>query len=93
VHPKWELIPAIKEKYIKHLKTKDKECERTVQLPITYAADFQFDYKGETLYFDIKISKNLRPKEFVLKIKLLRYLKGITIHEIYKISDFDEYLD
>ena len=32
---KFELIPPIKEKYIEHLKTKDKTKERTLQLPIT----------------------------------------------------------
>ena len=34
--PTFELIPKITEKYIKHLKTKDKECERVTQLPCTY---------------------------------------------------------
>ena len=29
LQPKFELIPAVRETYIKHLKTKDKECERT----------------------------------------------------------------
>jgi hypothetical protein len=93
VHPQWELIPTIKEQYVKHLKTKDKICERVVQRAITYAADFQFDYNGQTFYFDVKISKFLLPKEYILKVKMLRYLKGIVINEIYKISDFDKYLN
>jgi hypothetical protein len=92
LQPKWELIPAIKETYIKHLKTKDKECERTVQLPITYTADFQCEYNGELYCFDVKISPKMLPIEYRLKVKMLRYFYGIKIIEIYKVSDFDKYL-
>jgi hypothetical protein len=92
LQPKWELTPAIKEKYIKHLKTKDKECERTVQLPITYTADFQCECNGETHVFDVKISPKMLPVEYRIKVKLMRYFHGIKVIEIYKISDFDKYL-
>lgn len=67
LQPKWELVPTIKETYIKHLKTKDKTCERTIQLAITYKADFALTYNGKRMIFDIKASPTMLPKEFVLK--------------------------
>ena len=81
---KFELIPAIKEKYIKHLKTKEKECERTVQLASSYTCDFQYEKDGVVVVEDIKPSPALIPKEFVLKEKLFRYKYGFSIKRVYK---------
>lgn len=91
LHPKWELIPKITETYTKHLKTKDKECERVVQLPITYTADFSFNYKGKRFVLDVKPSKSLLPKEFVLKEKLMRYFHNIEITKIYALKDLEQF--
>jgi hypothetical protein len=90
--PKYELIPAIKETFVKHLKTKDKECERTVQLPITYTADFRFVKDGKTYVVDIKISPKMLPAEFKLKVKMMRYFHGIDVINIYKISDLNRFM-
>lgn len=87
IHPKWELIPKITEKYVKHLKTKDKECERVVQLPITYTADFAFDWRGARIVADVKPSAKLLPKEYVLKEKMMRYFHGIVITRICALKD------
>lgn len=88
VHKKFELIPSVKEKYVKHLKTKDKECERTLQLPITYTCDFCYvKDDGVIVVEDIKISKFLLPKEYVLKKKMMLALKGIQIREVYKSNE------
>lgn len=84
LQPKFELIPAIREKYIKHLKTKDKECERTIQLPITYTADFGYVKDGERIIEDIKISPALLPKEFTLKVKMMRYFHNIDVRLVFK---------
>ena len=84
LRPKFELIPAIREKYIKHLKTKDKICERTVQLPITYTADFEYVKDGERIIEDVKISKSLLPKEFVLKVKMMKYFHNIDVKLVFK---------
>jgi hypothetical protein len=81
---RYELIPAVKETYIKHLKTKDKECERTIQLPITYTCDFQYIKNGELVIEDVKASPKMLPKEFTLKEKLLFWRYGIKIMKIYK---------
>ena len=80
---KFELIPAVREKYIKHLKTKDKECERTLQLPITYTCDFQYTKNGETIIEDVKASPKMLPKDFVLKEKMMFALKGIKIKRVF----------
>ncbi len=85
--PKYELIPAIKETYIKHLKTKDKVCERTVQLPITYTADFRYIKDGEVVVEDVKASKFLLPKEFVLRAKMMKYFHDIDIKLVYQPND------
>ncbi len=87
--PKFELVPAIKEKYVKHLKTKDKVCERTAQLPITYTADFRYIKDGATVVEDVKASPHmaaLDPK-FLIKEKLFRWKFGFPIKRVYKPTD------
>lgn len=91
IHPKWELQPKMTEQYIEHLKTKDKVKERTIQQPITYTADFSFIRNGEFVCIDIKISKYLLPKEFVLKKKMMRYVHNIIVTEIYKVSELKQF--
>lgn len=91
IHPKWELQPKMTEQYVEHLKTKDRVRERTVQLPITYTADFSFNYKGKFICADIKVSKYMLPKEFVIKKKMMRYVHGIVVTEIYKVSELKQF--
>ena len=80
---KYELIPSIKEKYVEHLKTKDKVKTRTLQLPITYTCDFQYMKDGELIIEDIKASPKLLPKEFVIKEKLMFWKYRIRIKKVY----------
>lgn len=84
LQPKFELVPKITETYIKHLKTKDKECVRTIQLPITYKADFAYIKNGVRIIEDVKISPAVLPKELTLKVKLMRYFHGIDVRLVYK---------
>ena len=84
---KFELIPAVREKYIKHLKTKNKECERTLQLPITYACDFQYTKNGETIVEDVKASPKMLPKDFIIKEKIMFALKGIKIKRVFSANE------
>lgn len=91
IHPKWELQPKLTETYVKHLKTKDKECERTVLLPITYEADFAFYHNGKYIVLDVKISKSLLPKEYQIKKKMMRYVHGITLTEVYDLKDLAQF--
>lgn len=84
VHPKYELIPAVVEDEVIHMKTKDKVVQRVAQKAITYVADFRYIKDGETIVEDVKISEHLLPKEFVLKCKMMYALKGISVKKVYK---------
>ena len=84
---KYELIPAVREEYIEHLKTKDKVKTRTIQLPITYTCDFQYLKDGVLIVEDVKASPKMLPKEFVLKEKMMFALKGIKIKKVYSVKE------
>ena len=85
--PTFELIPKITEKYIKHLKTKDKECELVTQLPCTYTADFRYNKDGVVVVEDVKISPKMLPPEYILREKMFRYKFGFPIKRVYKPTD------
>jgi hypothetical protein len=84
---KFELIPAVTEEYVEHLKTKDKIKTRTLQLAITWTADFVYKKDGEEVIEDVKPSKFLLRDRFVIKEKLFfwRYRKKIRL--VYNIND------
>lgn len=84
---KFELIPAIKETYVEHLKTKDKVKERTIQLAITYTCDFYYKKDGKYVVEDCKIAPKLIPKEYILKEKLFRWKYGFSIRRVYQATE------
>lgn len=84
---KFELIPAVIEEYVEHLKTKDKIKTRVLQRPITYTADACYYKGGEYVVEDCKISPKIKPDKYVLKNKMMFALKGIRIKEVYKAND------
>lgn len=78
------LLPKIVESTEVKLKTKVKLVERVVQRDVKYTCDFTYnDEDGKYIVEDVKISKSLLPKEYVLKKKMLRYFYGIDIKEFY----------
>lgn len=83
LHPRWVLLPARKETYIKHLKTKDKICERTVTLPIYYTADFSYNKGGHLIVEDVKATPKLLSKDVPLRLKMMRYFHDIEVKLIY----------
>lgn len=85
--PQFVLIPKVTETYVKHLKTKDKECERTVQLPITYKGDFRYVKDGVTVVEDVKASAYMLDPKFLIKEKLFRWKFGFSIKRVYKPND------
>lgn len=91
LQPKWELQPKLTETYIKHLKTKDKVCERTILQPIVYTADFSFKFNDKLVVIDVKGSKFTISKDFPLRIKMLKYHYGLDVDVIYNIKDLDKY--
>lgn len=84
---KFELIPCIKEKYIKHLKTKDKSIIRTAQQPITYTCDFRYVKDGQEVVEDVKASPKIIPPEYVLKEKLFFWKYGNKIKRVFNPND------
>ncbi len=87
LQPRYELIPKVTERYVKHLKTKDKECERTVQLPITYKGDFRYIKDGFTVVEDVKASAYMLDPKFLIKEKLFRWKFGFSIKRVYKANE------
>ncbi len=87
LQPQYELIPKVTETYVKHLKTKDKECERTVQLPITYKGDFRYTKEGVTVVEDVKASAYMLDPKFLIKEKLFRWRFGFSIKRVYKATE------
>lgn len=87
LQPQYELIPKVTETYVKHLKTKDKVCERMVQLPITYKGDFRYVKDGVTVVEDVKASAYMLDPKFLIKEKLFRWRFGFSIKRVYKPTD------
>lgn len=77
----YELVPAVYEEQIIHLKTKDKIIKKLVQRPITYVADFVYvdNCTGATVVVDVKGQKATMTKEFVLKKKMMLAFLNIKI--------------
>lgn len=86
---KFELIPAVREEYIEHLKTKDKVKTRTLQLAITYTCDFSYKKDGELVIEDVKASPKMAAldKAFLIKEKIFRWKFGFPIKRVYKEND------
>ena len=83
----FELIPAITEEYVEHLKTKDKIKTRVLQRAVTYKADFVYIKDDEEIIEDVKISKALIPKEFALKEKIFFWKYGKKIQLVFNAND------
>lgn len=78
---KYELIPAIWEEQVVHLKTKDKTVRKCVQRAVHYIADFV--YKDPATGCEVVVDvKGMRTKEYKLKKKMMRAFLGINIIEV-----------
>ena len=83
-HVKYELIPAITEDVVVHLKTKDKVVTKTVQTARYYEADFVYTNKnGEDVVEDFKGQET---ELFKFKAALFRYMYGKSI-KIVKLTN------
>ena len=83
LQPKIELIPAVREDYVVHLKTKDKIKTRTLQLAINYVGDFRYRKDGEEIIEDVKGHPSTVTKEFELKNKLFFWKFGKRIRLVF----------
>ena len=72
---KFSLLPA---QYSKEEMTKAGK-PKCIEREVAYFADFVYQKNGETVVED---TKGMRTKDYILKRKLLLYLKGIRIKEV-----------
>lgn len=84
---KFELLPPITEEVVIQLRTKTKTKSKTLQQPVIYIADFVYTKDGQTIVEDVKGSPRLLTKEYLLKKKMMRALKGVVIKEVYSATD------
>ena len=56
---------------------------RVIERAVTYIADFTYYYKGDYVVEDVKSSKRMIRPEYIIKRKLMLYLKGIRVREVY----------
>ena len=80
----YELLPAVTEQVIIHLKTKLKSAIRTLQRSITYRADFVYCRDGKVITEDVKASPKMIPADFKIKEKLFFYKYKYRITKIYQ---------
>lgn len=85
-HVNYELIPAITEDVVIHLKTKDKTVSKTVQTARYYEADFVYINKnGEEVVEDFKGQET---DLFKFKAALFRYKYGRPIKIVKKVNEY-----
>lgn len=77
----YEIVPAIYEEQVVHLKTRDKVVEKCVQKAVHYVADFVY-YDASTGREEVVDAKGYRTPEYKLKKKMMRAFKGIEITEV-----------
>ena len=77
----YEIIPAIYETQVVHLKTKDKTVEKCVQKAVHYVADFVYTVTA-TGKEEVVDAKGFRTEGYKLKKKMMRAFCGIDIIEL-----------
>ena len=78
----FEILPAIEEERVVHLKTKDKVEMKKVQPSVHYIADFVYEEDGRQVVVDVKSEATRMKDTYILKKKMMRALLGITIQEV-----------
>ena len=83
LQPRWDALPAKKETYVEHLKTKDKIKERVIVRPIQYTADFSYIKDGELVVEDTKPCPKMLSRDVPLRLKLMKYFHDIDVRLVY----------
>ena len=83
----YELIPKQVEVYERYGKNgkRLKDGERIIELPVKYIADFEYIQNGKKVVEDVKGYRDPNSAtyaKFVLKRKMMLYLKGIRVIEV-----------
>lgn len=77
----YELIPT-GEKYVRGERKGQEKIKRVcVEQSVVYNADFVYTMDGKTVVEDAK-SEATRTKDYIIKRKLMLYVKGIKISEV-----------
>lgn len=82
---RFELLPAVKEEYVVHLKTKDVTKTKVVQQAVFYRCDFTYAKNNVIIVEDVKAApkSTALDKTYTLKKKMMKSLKGIDIKEVF----------
>lgn len=56
---------------------------RVVERAVTYRADFAYYRDGEYIVEDVKSNKRIIRPEYIIKRKLMLFIKGIRVKEVY----------
>lgn len=80
----YEVIPAIWEDEVRHLKTKDKTVKKCVQRATYYLADFVYivTETGKEEVVDVKSAATKKKESYRLKKKMMRAFNGIDVIEV-----------
>lgn len=80
----YEIVPAIYEDEVVHLKTKDKIVRRCVQKAVHYVADFVYrdNATGREEVVDVKGGQATKTDVYRLKKKMMLAFNGIAITEV-----------
>lgn len=79
----FEIIPSQYEVVSIQLKTKIKKQKRLKERATYYYADFTYVKDGKMIVEDVKASAKFQDDLYRIKKKLMLYVHGITINEIY----------
>lgn len=79
----YEIIPAVYEKTVRHLRTKDKVEEKCIQEATHYIADFVYidNETGKEVVVDVKSEATAKKESYILKKKMMLAFNGIRIKE------------
>jgi hypothetical protein len=80
----YEVVPPVHYAETLHLKTKDKEVQRTWTRAVTYTADFVYELNGKTVVEDFKGMPNDR---WPIKKALMAFVHGIFVREVKKYNE------
>lgn len=79
----FELVPAVTEERVVHLKRKPDRTEvHTVQQPVRYIADFVYEENGAEVVADAKSEATRMSDKYIIKKKMMRAFLGIKIKEL-----------
>lgn len=78
----FQILPAQYGEKVVQLKTKTKIVKKLLEREVTYTCDFLYDKDGKTIVEDVKSTFTRKDREYILKRKMMLYIKGIQLNEV-----------